>query len=86
MAAALTLAGFLLIGQGGWIPQVGGPGLYRAGSYAIALAFAIRVVGEFRYVGLFKSVTGTRFARLDTLCFTPLCASLALAAFVVARY
>jgi hypothetical protein len=33
--------------------------------------FLLRAVGDFRYVGLFKRVRGTRFAFWDTLLFSP---------------
>jgi hypothetical protein len=33
--------------------------------------FLLRSVGDFRYVGLFKRVRGTRFALWDTLLFSP---------------
>ena len=42
-------------------------------SYALALGLLIRVVGEFKDVGFFKAVRGTRFARMDTLLYSPLC-------------
>ena len=32
-----------------------------------AVVFLARAVGDFRYVGFFKRVRGTRFARLDTI-------------------
>ncbi len=53
---------------------------------AIALAFGLfaRAVGDFRLVGFFKRVRGTRFARLDTAVYAPLCLILALAVFYVA--
>ena len=44
---------------------------------ALAVAMAARAVGDFRLVGFFKRVRGTRFARLDTMLFTPLCLLLA---------
>jgi hypothetical protein len=45
---------------------------------AVATVFAafLRSVGDFRLVGFFKRVRGTRFARYDSLLFSPL--SLAL--------
>jgi len=46
-------------------------------SYALALGLLARAVGEFRYVGFFKRVHGTEFARLDTLVYSPLCLLLA---------
>jgi hypothetical protein len=52
-------------------------------SYALALGLLARAVGEFRYVGFFKRVRGTRFARLDTLLYSPLCLLLAVGVAVV---
>jgi hypothetical protein len=51
----------------------------RIASALVALAFAARAVGEFRYVGIGKRVRGTEFARRDTFIYTPLCAALACA-------
>ncbi|WP_205190355.1 DUF3995 domain-containing protein, partial [Burkholderia sp. LMG 13014] len=45
---------------------------------ALALIFAVRAVGDFRYVGFFKRIRGSRFARMDTLYYSPLCAALSL--------
>jgi hypothetical protein len=47
--------------------------------------FALRTIGEFRYVGLFKRVHSTPFARWDSRLFTPLSAAIAAAAVVVAQ-
>ena len=44
---------------------------------ALAVIMAARAVGDFRLVGFFKRVRGTRFARLDTMLFAPLCLLLA---------
>ena len=41
-------------------------------SYALAAGLLARAIGEFRYVGFFKRVRGTPFARLDTLLYSPL--------------
>lgn len=46
---------------------------------ALALAFLGRAVGDFRYVGFFKRVRGSRFARLDTALYSPLSLFLAVA-------
>ncbi len=42
-------------------------------SYALALGLFARAIGEFKYVGFFKKVRGSRFARMDTLLYSPLC-------------
>ena len=41
--------------------------------YGLALGLLARAVGEFKYVGFFKKVRGTEFARLDTVLYSPVC-------------
>jgi len=53
-------------------------------SYALALGLLARAIGEFRYVGFFKRVRGSKFARLDTYVYSPLCMLLALGVALVA--
>ena len=50
----------------------------------VAVVLLLRAVGDFRLVGFFKKITGSRFARLDTLVFSPLCVVLGLSLLVVA--
>jgi hypothetical protein len=54
------------------------------GSWMLASLFALRAIGEFRYVGLFKRVTDTPFGRWDTWLFTPLCMVIAAGSALVA--
>lgn len=54
-------------------------------SYALAVGLLARAVGEFKYLGFFKRVRGTKFATLDTLVYSPLCLLLAVGVAVVAR-
>lgn len=56
----------------------------RGGVWLLAAVFLLRAVGDFRYVGLFKRVRGTRFAHLDTRVYTPLCLVLSALAVWVA--
>jgi len=56
----------------------------RVGVLGVAVVLAARGVGDFRLVGLFKRVRGTRFARLDSRVYTPLCFALAAGIVVVA--
>ncbi|HKT52493.1 MAG TPA: DUF3995 domain-containing protein [Candidatus Angelobacter sp.] len=58
----------------------------RAATIVLALVFAARAIGDFRYVGFFKRVTGTRFAKYDTLCYSPLCALLSLGLAITASH
>jgi len=50
----------------------------------LALVFFARGVGEFRYVGFFKSIKGSLFAIRDTCFYSPLCMVLAAMIAVVA--
>jgi hypothetical protein len=47
--------------------------------WLLAAIFIMRAIGEFRYVGFFKRVTRSRFARWDTALYSPLCLTLGLA-------
>jgi hypothetical protein len=63
--------GLLDSGMPAWLP--------RAACIALAIVFLARAIGEFRYVGFFKRVRDSRFARLDTALYSPLCLFLAIA-------
>jgi len=54
-------------------------------SYALAAGLLARAVGEFKYLGFFKRVRDSPFAKLDTLLYSPLCLLLAVGVAVVAR-
>ena len=67
----------------GLLPRLLPIGLLRGASAVLALIFAVRAIGEFRYVGFFKRVRGGVFAGRDTYLYSPLCLLLAvLIAFV----
>jgi hypothetical protein len=80
---ALAAASVLLAGS-----ELAGPiqTLARIGTSGVALAFAGRVVGDFRFVGLFKKTRGTRFARADDRYFIPICLALAVSSAWVAAH
>jgi len=56
------------------------------GCWALAVAFVLRAMGEFRYVGFFKRVRGTAFARMDSRYYSPLALLLGIGAALVAYY
>ncbi|MEM9592897.1 MAG: DUF3995 domain-containing protein [Acidobacteriota bacterium] len=58
--------------------------LVTAGIWTLAVLFLLRALGDLRYVGFFKRVRGTTFARLDTWLFSPLCVVISALAFTVA--
>ncbi|RQR65828.1 DUF3995 domain-containing protein [Burkholderia sp. Bp9126] len=77
VAVALAVSACVVAARAGWLPAPHS-GALAAGTIVLALIFAVRAVGDFRYVGFFKRIRGSRFARLDTLCYSPLCAALSL--------
>jgi hypothetical protein len=76
-ATIVAIAGHLLASS---IPIV----LIRLLAVGLAATFLTRAVGDFRLVGFFKRVRGTRFARLDTWAYAPLCLALGVAISYVA--
>jgi hypothetical protein len=58
--------------------------LIKCGSWAISAIFILRAIGEFHYVGFFKKVKSTRFARYDTKYYSPLCLAIGILTAVLA--
>jgi hypothetical protein len=81
--ALLLFAG--LVASAGGLVQLGLPArALSLLSYVLALGLVVRAIGEFKYVGFFKRVRGTKFARMDTLLYSPLCLLLAAGVAAVA--
>jgi hypothetical protein len=79
----LLTAAFLILGRGGVltlpVPRI----LMIVGTWGVGVVFALRAMGDFRYFGFFRRVTGTAFARNDALFYTPLVLLLAIGTFIV---
>jgi hypothetical protein len=43
------------------------------GFWVIPAVFILRAIGDFNYVGLFKKIKNTEFAKADSKVFSPLC-------------
>lgn len=56
--------------------------LVKWGCWICVGAFSLRVVGDFKYFGLFKKVRNSRFSKYDTYLYTPLCAWFSLIFYV----
>lgn len=80
--ALLAAAGVVSCRAGLWCALLP-PWAARWGIWVIAALFAARAVGDLRYVGFFKRVRDSRFARRDTWIFSPLCAAIAALAALV---
>ena len=69
VAAALLLAMLVVLGRIGiWGANL--PAwIFHLGALGISLIFLLRAIGDFHYLGFFKSVSETDFARWDTWLF-----------------
>ncbi|WP_439892602.1 DUF3995 domain-containing protein [Ralstonia sp. 25C] len=79
-----ALVAVILLAMAAWVAAASGNlatpvphGVLRVGALLLAVIFALRAVGDFRYVGFFKRVRGSVFAQRDTWVYSPLCVVLA---------
>ncbi|KQO00655.1 DUF3995 domain-containing protein [Paenibacillus sp. Leaf72] len=84
VACLLFCAAMLLLMQGRLLPVFLGAAFIKWSCWACAAAFMLRTIGDFNYVGLFRKVRTTRFAKFDLYLFTPLCLLLSAAFFAAA--
>ena len=73
VALGLLFLAFVTIGNLGLFDNFIKGIYFRYGTLVIAAVFFLRAIGDFKFVGFFKTVTGTRFAINDTQFFSPLC-------------
>ena len=85
VAAVLALIALLVASVSDLIALPLPHALLTWGTYAVAASLLMRAIGDFRLVGFFKRVKGSRFAELDTRYFSPLCLALAVGLFAVAH-
>ena len=83
VASALAACALLVAATSGLAPPLLPLRMLCGLMFALAIVLMARAIGDFRLVGFFKRVTGTRFARLDSAVYSPLCLVLAVATFVV---
>lgn len=72
VAFGLAALAALLLAQAGRLALPLPPALVRAALAAAGLAFVARALVPNRYVGFFKSLRTTRWARYDTRLYSPL--------------
>jgi hypothetical protein len=86
VALALLICALVALGTRG-IWRLGLPGwLFKIGAWGVAAAFLLRAIGDFRYLGFFKKVRDTQFARNDSRIFSPLCLWLAFSCATLAVF
>lgn len=85
LLVAFGLFGFALTiaGNQGFFDRYLDRSYFRYGTLMIAAIFLLRAIGEFRFVGFFKTVTETPFAKYDSMIFSPLCLAIAINSFLI---
>lgn len=85
MGVGIAMGGcaFITIGNTGIFDQSLSHTFIRYATLAIGALFLLRAIGEFKYVGFFKKVKGTLFAKNDTHYYSPLCLTVAAVSFLI---
>lgn len=78
VAICLSLCAWLVAGTAGMLPLPFSRAVLVWMTRGLAVVLFLRAIGDFRLVGFFKQIRDTRFARLDTLLYSPLCLVLAI--------
>lgn len=78
VALGLALFAFITLANLGLADQLIERRYIHIATYVIAGVFCIRAIGDFKYIGLMKSIKGTNFAKEDTRTYVPLCLVLSL--------
>lgn len=74
----LTGFGMFYLLQSGLVVFNAPEWLMKYGGWIIPSIFLLRAIGEFKYVGFFKTVKKMDFAKWDTKLFSPLCLAIAI--------
>ncbi|HIW34926.1 MAG TPA: DUF3995 domain-containing protein [Candidatus Paenibacillus intestinavium] len=78
VAILVASAALLLLMEAGLMKAFLPSFIVRSGVWVCAVIFALRVIGEFNYFGIFKKKRNTTFAKMDKYLYMPLCAYLSL--------
>ncbi|WP_068984510.1 MULTISPECIES: DUF3995 domain-containing protein [Lysinibacillus] len=73
VAILILLASVIIIVQAGYSQGFQANNLSKIGSIVCAFVFIFRAIGDFKYVGFFKNIKHSQFARYDTWLYSPFC-------------
>ncbi|MEG3659340.1 DUF3995 domain-containing protein [Arenibacter palladensis] len=79
----LTIFGIFYILKSGLMEYNIPAWIMKYGSWIIPIIFLLRAIGEFRYVGFFKSIKKTEFGKWDTKLFSPLCLAIGILGIII---
>lgn len=73
VAFGLLLFAIVTLGNAVALPVAIDQRYYRYSEILISIIFLLRAVGDFKYVGFFKRIRETYFAKMDSKFYSPLC-------------
>jgi hypothetical protein len=76
VAFGLLLFGFITFGNSSVLSFGIDERYFTWGDLVISVIFLIRAVGDFKYIGFFKRIQETPFAKMDSKFYSPLCLSI----------
>jgi hypothetical protein len=76
VACALFIAAALVAISGRLLEDPFPRSFVRVATIVLGVLLVARAIGDFRLLGFFKQKNRSRFARLDTLLYSPLCLAL----------
>jgi len=83
VALGLSLVTYLFLIHAKFVPSPV-PSIYLSyATYAVAGIFLLRAIGDFKYVGFFKSIKQGEFAKKDSKYFSPLCLTIFMLTMIV---
>lgn len=85
IAVGVIMGGFafITIGNTGFFDESLNHSFIRYATLTIGILFFLRAIGEFKYIGFFKKVKGSLFAKNDTRYYSPLCLVIAILSFAI---
>lgn len=84
VAAILGVFAFITAGDLGIYETYLSAAFIKYSTLIIGILFILRAMGDFRYVGFFKSIKGTLFSKNDSRYFSPLCLYLGISSIAIA--
>jgi len=79
----LGLIGCFYLMKSGLTPMVLSYWIDTLLGWVVPILFLVRSIGDFKYIGFFKKVTSTKFARQDSKFYSPLSFMLSLLGMVI---
>ena len=83
IAFGLLFLALITAGNGGVLDKYVKRTYFRYGTLLIAIVFLCRAIGDFRFIGFFKTIKWTKFGINDTQIFSPLCLFISLLSLLI---